>query len=102
MLHFGREPENTHIINKIKWIKSSGEYNTTTRLTFYSYWRHFCRDLEAEIEKFERVCAELNRTTADSQVDKTKPVVKKKMKPKVPPKPKFTRFQTDEFGGTEV
>jgi len=63
------------------------------------------RDLEAEIEKFERVCAELNSTTDDSHgTTTTKTVLKKKEKPKVPPKPKFIRFQPAELylGGTEV
>ena len=62
----------------------------------------FIRDLEAEIEKFERVCAELSGTTLERTDAKTKPALKKKERPKVPPKPKYTRFQTDEFGGTEV
>ena len=58
------------------------------------------RDLEEEIEKFERVCAELN----ESHGTKIKPVLKKKEKPKVPPKPKIIRFQPAEIndGGTEV
>ena len=72
--------------------------NTLTKVTFAGNIFH--RDLEAEIEKFERVCAELSSNDV-------KPTPLKKKRPKVPPKPKYTRFQTDTSegipqGGTEV
>ena len=65
------------------------------------FWWNF-RDLEVEIEKFEKVCTELNRISDDNHSNKTKAM--KKIPPKIPPKPKFPRFQPDEPSseGTEV
>ena len=65
------------------------------------FWWNF-RDLEVEIEKFEKVCTQLNRISDDNHSNKTKAM--KKIPPKIPPKPKFPRFQPDEPSseGTEV
>ena len=60
------------------------------------------RDLEVEIEKFEKVCAELNRISDEDHSNRTQAM--KKIPPKIPPKPKFPKFQLEEPNteGTEV
>ena len=71
------------------------------------------RELEAEISKFEQICAELTsikqdfdivNANEDCELNKT---IKKKEKPKVPPKPKiglkkYLLMQEETPEGTEV
>lgn len=70
-----------------------------------------CRDLEAEITKFEQVCADLANIKLDLDCKpkiKPKPSILKKQRPVVPPKPKMVSMvktymtQEESPEGTEV
>ena len=70
-----------------------------------------CRDLEAEISKFEQVCADLANIKLDLECKpkiKPKPGILKKQRPAVPPKPKMVSMvktymtQEESPEGTEV
>ena len=77
----------------------------------------FFRDLEYEISRFEKICAELtnlkqdwNNPPQEEQLVKaqTKTILKNKVRPKVPPKPKLSTVMKtfmnmeESPGGTEV
>ena len=87
-------------------------------LQLKKYKEHlFFRDLEYEISRFEKICAELtnlkqdwNSPQQEQQLVKveSKTIAKNKVRPKVPPKPKMSTVMKafmnmeESPGGTEV
>lgn len=78
--------------------------------------RLFFRDLEYEISRFEKICAELTNLKQDWNIPEneqlvrveSKTIPKNKVRPKVPPKPKISTVMKafmnmeESPGGTEV